>query len=65
MLAGLAGPLTVVLYQALRDVPADVEPTSGVIYSTVLAAIFAAIIAPPALAIARRSRTEEAERVDW
>ncbi len=65
VLAGLAGPLTLVLYQALRDVPAGVEPTSGVIYSTVVAAIFAAIIAPPALAIARRSRTEEAERVDW
>jgi rod shape-determining protein MreD len=65
VLAGLAGPLTVVLYQALRDVPADVEPTTGIIYSAVLAAVFAAIIAPPALAIARRSRIEEAERVDW
>jgi rod shape-determining protein MreD len=65
VLAGLAGPLTTVLYQALRDVPAGVDPTSGVVPSAVLAGIVAALIAPPALALARRSRVEEAERVDW
>jgi rod shape-determining protein MreD len=64
-LAALAVPLTYALYQALRDVPPNVDPTAGIVPSAVLAAITAAIIAPPALAIARRSRAEEAERVDW
>jgi len=31
----------------------------------VAAGIVAALIAPPALALARRSRVDEAERVDW
>ena len=65
VLAGLAAPLTVVLYEALRDTPAGVDPTAGVGSSVVAAAIVAAIIAPPALAIARRSASQEAERVDW
>ena len=54
-----------VLYQALRDVPAGVDPTAGILPSAVVAAIVAALMAPPALALARRSRVEEAERVDW
>ncbi len=65
VLAGVAAPLTVVLYEALRDTPAGVDPTAGVGSSVVAAAIVAAIIAPPALAIARRSASQEAERVDW
>jgi rod shape-determining protein MreD len=64
-LAGVAAPLTVLLYEALRDVPPGVDPTEGVASSVVAAAIVAAVIAPPALAIARRSRGAEAERVDW
>ncbi len=64
-LAGLAGPLTVALYEALRGVPVGADPATGIVTSAVFAAIFAALIAPPALAIARRSRAEEAERVDW
>ncbi len=65
VLAGVAAPLTVLLYEALRDVPAGVDPTEGIASSVVAAAVVAAVIAPPALAIARRSRGEEAERVDW
>jgi rod shape-determining protein MreD len=65
VLAALAVPTTLTLYQALRDVPAGVDPTAGSVSSGVLAAIVAALIAPPALAVARRSRSEEAERVDW
>ncbi len=64
-LAAIAVPLTVVLYQALRDVPGDVDPTAGLVRSTILAGVFAAVAAPPALAFARRTRVEEAERVDW
>jgi rod shape-determining protein MreD len=65
VLAAVAVPFTVLLYQALRDVQADVDPIAGMVSSGVLAAIVAALLAPPALAVARRSRTEEAERVDW
>jgi len=65
VLAALAPFLTVLLYQALRDVPSGVDPTEGLVSSTILAAIFAAFAAPPALAFARRNRVEEAERVDW
>jgi hypothetical protein len=65
VLAGLAAPLTIVLYEALRDVPPGVDPTSGVVWSAVLAGIAAAVITPPALAIARRSQAAEADRVDW
>jgi rod shape-determining protein MreD len=65
VLAALAAPLTVLLYQALRDVPAGVDPTAGLLRSTVLAAIVAALATPVALAFARRTRVEEAERVDW
>lgn len=65
VLAALAAPLTVVLYQALREVPAGVDPTAGLWRSTVLAAIVAALATPVALAFARRTRVEEAERVDW
>lgn len=64
-LATLAAPLTVMLYQALRDVPSAVDPTAGLVSSTILAAIVAALAAPIALAFARRTRGEEAERVDW
>jgi rod shape-determining protein MreD len=64
-LATLAAPLTVLLYQALRDVPGSVDPTAGLVPSTILAAIVAAGAAPIALALARRTRDEEAERVDW
>jgi len=65
VLAALAAPLTVLLYQALRDVPSSVDATAGLGRSTLLAAIVAALVAPLALAFARRARAEEAERVDW
>jgi rod shape-determining protein MreD len=65
VLATVAAPLTVMLYQALRDVPGGVDPTAGLVRSTILAAIVAALAAPIALAFARRTRAEEAERVDW
>jgi rod shape-determining protein MreD len=65
MLAALAAPLTVLLYQALRDVPASVDPAAGLVRSALLAAIVAALVTPVALAFARRTRVEEAERVDW
>jgi rod shape-determining protein MreD len=65
VLAALAAPLTVVLYQALRDVPGSVDPTAGMATAAVSAAVLAALISPLALAVARRSRAEEAERVDW
>ncbi len=65
VLATMAAPLTVVLYQALRDVPGGVDPTAGLAGSTVLAVVVAALAAPIALAFARRTRVEEAERVDW
>lgn len=64
-LAALASVLTVLLYQALRDIPSEVDPTDGIVRSTILAAVFAALAAPPALAFARRTLVEEAERVDW
>jgi rod shape-determining protein MreD len=64
-LATLAAPLTVLVYQALRDVPSGVDPTAGLVRSTILAAIVAALAAPVALAFARRNHGEEAERVDW
>ena len=65
ILAAVTIPLTVLLYQALRDVPSGVDPMAGIVRSTILAAIFAALAAPPALAFARRTGVEEAERVDW
>jgi rod shape-determining protein MreD len=65
VLATMATPLTVILYQALRDVPGGVDPTAGLVRSTILAVIVAAFAAPIALAFARRSRVEDAERVDW
>src|SRR5665811_2306195 len=40
-LATLAAPLTVLVYQALRDVPNGVDPTAGLVPSTILAAIVA------------------------
>jgi len=64
-LAALAGPFSVLLYQALRDVPSDVDAMAGVGPSAVLAGITAAIVAPGALAVARRGRVDEAERVEW
>jgi rod shape-determining protein MreD len=65
VLAALAQPLTVLLYQALRDVPSGVDPMAGLARSTLAAALVAAIAAPIALAFARRARVEEVERVDW
>lgn len=65
ILAAVAIPLTALLYQALRDVPSGVDPMAGIVRSTILAAIFAALAAPPALAFARRAGIQEAERVDW
>ncbi len=65
VLATLATPLTVLLYQALRDVPGGVDPTAGLVRSAILAAIVAALGTPLALWFARRARVEEAERVDW
>ncbi|HSW41330.1 MAG TPA: rod shape-determining protein MreD [Patescibacteria group bacterium] len=65
VLAALATPLTVVLHQTLRGVPGAADPTAGLVPSTTFAAIVAALVAPPMLALARRTRAEEAERVDW
>jgi rod shape-determining protein MreD len=64
-LAFVAVPLSVALYQALRDVPPGVDPFAGVVGSTIAAAVTAAILAPPALAVARARRRDETERVDW
>jgi cell shape-determining protein MreD len=65
LLSALAGPLTVLLYGALRYVPSGVDPMTGVVTSAILGAIAAALTAPLALAFARRTRLEEVERVDW
>jgi rod shape-determining protein MreD len=65
VLAALAGPLTVLLYEALREVPSGVDPVAGLVPSTILAAVVAALTAPLALAVGRRARVDEAERVDW
>jgi cell shape-determining protein MreD len=64
-LAFVAVPMSVALYQALRDVPPGVDPFAGVVGSTIAAGVAAAILAPPALAVARARRREETERVDW
>ena len=64
-LATLAAPLTVLVYQALRDVPSGVAPTAGLVPSTILAAVVAALAAPIDHAFARRTHLEEGERVDW
>jgi hypothetical protein len=64
-LAAVSAPLTVMLYQALRDIPGDVNPAAGLVSATVLAAIVAALTAPFAIGVARRTQVEEAERVDW
>jgi len=60
-----AVPATVVLYEALRDVPPGVDPFAGIVGSAVAAAVVAAVITPPALAFARVRRLDETERVDW
>jgi rod shape-determining protein MreD len=64
-ISAIATPLTVVLYQALRDVPPGVDPLAGLVMSTLAAALTAALAAPLALALARTRRADEAERVDW
>ena len=64
-LAAVAGPLTVLLYEGLRDIPAGVDPIAGLVPSTIAAAVVAALTAPLALAAGRRTRVDEAERVDW
>jgi rod shape-determining protein MreD len=65
VLAAAAVPLGVLLYDGLRDIPPGVDPLAGLVPSTILAAIAAALIAPLAIAASRRARAEEAERVDW
>ncbi len=65
VLAAIASPLTVIVYRALRAVPAGVDPMAGVATSALLAAVVAALAAPLALAVGRRARVDEAERVDW
>lgn len=65
VLAAAAGPLTVLLYDGLRDVPSGVDPLAGFVPSTIAAAVVAALLAPFALAAGRRGRVDEAERVDW
>lgn len=64
-LAAIATPLTVVLYGTLRDIPPGVNPATGIVPSAVLGAIVAALAAPFGIAVGRRRRTEETERVDW
>jgi cell shape-determining protein MreD len=63
--SAVATPASVVLCQALRGVPPGVDPLAGVAVSAFHAAIAAAVIAPPALLIASKRRSHEAERVDW
>jgi rod shape-determining protein MreD len=63
--AAVAVPASTMLYQALRDVPPGVDPFEGIVQSTIAAAVVAALLAPPALAVARARRIEETERVDW
>ena len=63
--AAVAVPASVVLYQALRDVPPGVDPFAGIVGSAIAAAVVAAVLAPPALAVARARQREETERVDW
>jgi rod shape-determining protein MreD len=63
--SAVATPASVVLYQALRGLPPGVDPLAGVAMSALYAAIAAAVIAPPALLVARARRRHEAERVDW
>ncbi len=65
VLAAVACPLTLILYGTLRDVPAGVDPTAGIATSAILAAVVAALATPLALAVGRRARVDEAERVDW
>jgi len=65
VLAAAAGPLTVLLYGALREVPPGVDPLAGVAVSTILAAVVAALAAPLAIAAGRRGRAQDWERVDW
>ena len=64
-LAAAAAPATVLLYGALRDVPPGVDPMAGIIASGIIAAIVAAIVTPPLLALGRRTRVAEAGRADW
>jgi rod shape-determining protein MreD len=63
--AAVAVPASTMLYEVLRDVPPGVDPFAGIVQSTIAAAIVAAVLAPPALAVARARRVEETERVDW
>jgi hypothetical protein len=63
--AAVAVPLGTILYQALRGIPPGVDPFEGIVQSTIAAAVVAAVLAPPALAVARARRIEETERVDW
>lgn len=65
VLAAAAGPLTVLLYGALREVPPGVDPLAGVAVSTILAAVVAALAAPLAIAAGRRGRAQDWERMDW
>lgn len=65
VLAALAAPATILIYSALRDVPAGIDATAGVVPTGILAAIAAAISAPLLLALARRANAAEAERADW
>ncbi len=64
-LAGVSLPLTVVLYGVLRELPAGTDPMAGAVSSMLLAGILAVLVAPVALAVARRTRADDAERADW
>ena len=63
--AGIASVLTIVLFGALRGLPAGVEPLAQAVPTGLLAGLAAAAIAPVPLLIQRRRFGDETERVDW
>ena len=64
--AGALGSiLTVLLFGALRGLPAGVEPLAQAIPTGLMAGLAAALIAPIPILIRRRKFAEDAERVDW
>jgi len=63
--AGIASVLTIVLFGALRGLPAGVEPLAQAVPTGLLAGLAAAAIAPVPLLIQRRRFGDQTERVDW
>jgi rod shape-determining protein MreD len=63
--AGIASILTVVLFGALRGLPAGVDPLAQAVPTGMFAGVAAALIAPIPVIIRRRRFGDETERVDW